>query len=337
MTFTIRAQRGIWIAPRRAAFTATQEYSASLHWFWGLWGISSTVQFFKGEFMRRLFEITAVLGLSAVAMACNGSSKNDQPGSNGQDARGPAWTVKLQSTCLNPADDQCVGKYGFSVDADGKYQAGPHEGQVRTGTLTAEEMSELNSKLAPVLAITNGLHTENVEDSVENNGDDAVILVRQNKEDKVSYNLGAEFHYATNGVGEAQALHKAIRDLANSYYRLPFGNECSLAVDKVEALYAPAQTCQSDFECVYVDATQGYEVVPPRSTQYLYTEDCRAVKPLTVANQNNIHAASAAILDAYATAVASCGQQFYRASCYTKQAQTVTAPVCVQNRCQARL
>jgi hypothetical protein len=287
--------------------------------------------------MRRLLFVSTVVGVGLMAAGCHSGSKDHQPGQSGQDQSGPAWTLTLKSTCLNAATDQCVAKYGFSVSADGKYQMGPGpKGQVRNGSLSESEFADLKTKLDTVSGSIPASRTEGHEQGVENEGDDSLSLKRLGgQEQLVAHNTGSDFYFVTASVNEAKSLHSAIRDLANSYYRMPFGDDCGDAADKVETSYAQFQGCQVDSDCVYVNARAGYEVVPPSSVQWLLTEDCTAVSPLSVANKITILNGARTIADLYTAAQNTCGQEFYRAACAYQQQSTAKAPVCVQNRCQA--
>jgi hypothetical protein len=250
---------------------------------------------------------------------------------------GPAWTLTLKSNCTAYGEaDQCVGKYGFSVTADGKYQVGkgPKE-QVITGVVTGEELATLNA--AVQLVGTQANRAEAHEEAVENESDDTVTLARQDQKIVVAHNTGADFYFTTAKLESAQSVHKAIRDLAKSYYHLPFGNDCADAAAKVEALYPALQGCNADTDCVYVNNDRNWSVVAPRSGEYIFTERCEVVSPLTVANKSTILNGAAQIIDAYNATFTACGAQFRRADCRPVQQAAVVAPVCVQNRCQSRL
>ena len=101
-----------------------------------------------------------------------------------------------------------------------------------------------------------------------------------------------DFYYTTTSVDEAKSLHAAIRNLANSHYRLPFGDACGDAADKIATEAEELTNCQSDSDCVYIDAYHSFEVVPPSSNEWLLTEDCTALKPPVVANKFSVAGAA---------------------------------------------
>jgi hypothetical protein len=288
--------------------------------------------------MHRSIFVGALISLGILVGGC--SSSSDHPGSAGGSASGPAWTLSFQSSCLDGQDDQCVGKYGFSVSADGKYLVGPGpKGQKIEGKLAEADFSELNAKLTAVMATAtfDASRGEAHLSDVPYESNDSITLSRQGRSDKIAHNSGADFAYATASADDALSLHKAIRDLAKSYYRLPFGNDCGDAALAVEALYSTVQGCNTDADCVYVDAQRGYGVIPPHSEQGILTEDCKAVRPLLAANKLQILSAAQKLIDANAEAAQVCGAEFYRTGCFYEQKVTSVAPACVANRCQARL
>jgi hypothetical protein len=289
--------------------------------------------------MRRILSITSMLCLGLGLAACSDSADKSQPGASDDSARGPAWSLTLKSACAGAETDQCVAKYGFSVTADGKYQVGPGpQNQFRKGSLSESEMSELNSKLQAALAgaALDAGREESHETGVQNEDEDSLVYVQKDSNSILARSSGEDFFFRTAKLEDAQALHKAIRDLAKTYYLLPFGNECGDQADALEALYVGVQGCQSDADCVYVDAYQAYSVIPPNSDQWIFVDDCRAAKPMTVANKSSIQGGAEKLQAAYDLAAQSCGEQFFRADCSCQYGQAVNAPACVQNRCQAR-
>ncbi|MGK5082861.1 hypothetical protein WDW37_06120 [Bdellovibrionota bacterium FG-1] len=249
------------------------------------------------------------------------------------------WSLTLKSECAQTAQDQCVGKYGFSVTQEGKYQVGPGpKGQIKNGQLTEGEFSDLKTKLQQALTtIPTGDHpTENHTGGVINDNDESISLSRSGQDKVLARNTGSDFYFLTPQPKESQDVQNAIREIAKIYYRLPFGNDCGDSIDKVEKLYDPALTCQADSDCLYVDPERGYEVIPPGSEEWIFTEDCRLIKPLLVANKTQILSAAQGLIEAYDLATQSCGADFYRSECTYDQKPTTNPPVCVQNRCQTR-
>lgn len=282
------------------------------------------------------------------AAGCNSDSSSNppgqQPGQQPAAQTGPAWTLSLSSACANSAQEQCVAKHGFSVDADGKYQVGPGpQGQVRTGTLTDSEFSSIKDVAQPALAALNATGTaEQMEAGVANVSNDTVSILAPGKEARVlSRNTASDFFFTTPTSEEAKALHAAIRELANSYYRLPFGTPCGDAVDKFSVEADRVNTCETDADCAYIDIYNRFGVVPPSSIQAIQTEDCTAIKPPVVAHKMAVLGAYEKLDGLYADARTACGTDFYQSNlgvrCVLQQKMTGVAPTCQQNKCVSHL
>ena len=284
------------------------------------------------------------LAVSAAA-GCNSNNDNaEQPAPAApQSQTGPAWALTLNSACVGTAQNQCLAKYGFSVDATGKYQVGPGpQGQVRTGMLSEAELTDLKAQIQTSVASAQAVRAEGHETDVENVSDDTVTLTVPGSATTVlTHNTAGDFYFKTSNADEGKSLHAAIRGLANSYYRLPFGDACGDGVDKFSAAAAALTSCQVDTDCVYVDTYQGFEVVPPSTTQWLRTEDCTAIQPPVVANKLAIASGAQSLMDLYSSTRDACGIEFSQTAlghdCTYAEKATSVQPVCIQNRCQSRL
>lgn len=291
----------------------------------------------------RLLFLAVAVSISAVGCNSSGNSNQKPAVDTQQPQSGPAWSLNLKSTCVGAAQDQCLAKYGFTVNATGAYQVGPGpQGQFRTGMLTDEEFATLKTQLQATMASAQATRAEGHDTDVQNVSDDTLTLSKPGAAARVlAHNTAGDFFFATATSEEAQSLHAAIRNLANGYYRLPFGDACGDSVDKFSAAAATLTSCQTDTDCVYIDAYQGFEVVPPSTVQWLLTEDCTAIQPPVVANKLAIPGAAQGLIDLYASTRAACGSEFSQTAlghdCYYQQKATQAQPVCKQNRCVSQL
>lgn len=297
--------------------------------------------------MSSRFILMGIFGSAAMfATACSSSSAQ-QPGQSAQPQSGPAWTLTLKSACVDAAQDQCVGKYGFSVSADGAYQVGPGpQGQIRKGMVTDSELALIKARVeSSTTAATNG---ENSEDNFAHVASDTVTLAQAGAAARVLVrNEGPELYFTVQSTDDAHALHAAIRDLANGYYRLPFGNECGDAADQFATAAASLQSCQTDMDCAYVRDDRGFDVIPPTSTEYILSESCYAIKPMLVANKQLIIGGAQTLANLYVSAQNICGGEFALNNfswtnlggrvCNIEQKLTAVPATCQQNVCRAHL
>lgn len=294
----------------------------------------------------RFIMMGIIASAAMLAAGCN-SDSDQQPGQSAQPVSGPAWTLSLTSTCVDAAQDQCVGKYGFSVNAEGAYQVGPGpQGQLRKGVLTDSELAAIKAQVEASSAIAaNG---ENREENFAHVSSDTVSLVRPGAAARVLLrNEGPELIFTVSSTETAHALHAAIHDLANGYYRLPFGNACGDAADKFSVAAAGMQSCQTDMDCTYIRDNRGFDVIPPTSSEYVFSESCYAIKPVLVANKQSIIGGAQILSDLYVAAQNTCGGEFALnnfgwanlggRSCDIEQKVTTIPATCKQNVCQAHL
>jgi hypothetical protein len=297
--------------------------------------------------MSSRFVMMGILGSATMLATGCGLGSGSQPGQSAQPQTGPVWTLTLKSTCVDAAQDQCVGKYGFSVSADGTYQVGPGpQGQLRTGKVTDSELELIKAKVENSTApAANG---ENHEGDFAHVANDTVSLARSGTAARMLVrNEGPELTFTVQSTVDAHALHAAIRGLANGYYRLPFGNECGDAADKFAAAAESVQSCQTDMDCSYVRGNGSFSVIPPTSSEYVFAESCYAIKPMLVANTQLILGGEEKLAELYVSAQNICGEEFSMNAfgptnlggnwCGVQQKLTAVPATCQQNVCQAHL
>jgi len=218
---------------------------------------------------------------------------------------------------------------------DGQYQIGPGpNGEVRSGNLTAEELNVLNTSLAGSIA-TARLSAEG-HTSVDDVGSETVVtFTRGSGESETILKVaGTDLAYSIQSADEAKILFGTIRNLAAKYYQLPFPDGCSDGAKLVQSLYASMQTCSVDADCSYID--EYFEPVDANNPQFITTDDCSMVKPLSVGNLSSINENRQKLIDAIVGVQNAC-ENFYKADC-TRSGINFTggaAPVCQQGVCQA--
>ncbi|OFZ19690.1 MAG: hypothetical protein A2X94_16680 [Bdellovibrionales bacterium GWB1_55_8] len=262
--------------------------------------------------MIAIVACSAVIGMSA----CSKNSKNPVPFSPPapQAAQGPAYKVVLSSKCVEESDEYCVGQYGFLVTADGTFEVGPGPaGQRKSGRISDDELKMID---AAVIAAVGGIDLNRAESCNEVDAlasEDTVTISMSNGDVGLVRASGTNFCFQTATVEQAEALHKAIRELADKYYTLPFPDACEDAVEAIEALYPEMQKCSADTDCAYV--TTNYDVIPPSSSQYVTTDACSKVKPLVVGNIAAIIQNQTKAYEALDQARYVCGERIIRYDC----------------------
>jgi len=251
---------------------------------------------------------------------------------------GSSWSLKLQSKCTaDVTDDQCVGAFGFTVFADGRYQDGPAAtGAVKNGNITQEELSSLTAALNPVLSIASlGAEGHAALGGDSSQGEDTVTLVRGSSGgDIIIHAASADLTYRTESGDQAKAVLSALKTLAAKYYALPFPDGCSDRAATLTSLYASLQTCSADKDCAYLDS---FQEVDPSTYSFITTDDCSVVKPLAVGNLKLITGSWDKIQQTLGLVQEACGARVMRADCTDISGFTLNgAPAaCKQGVCQA--
>src|SRR2546425_159302 len=105
--------------------------------------------------MRSKILPPAVLALILTLVACSKKTvvepdKAHVPG----EQSGPAWVLSMKSACADGSKEKCLGYYGFSVDATGKYKVGEelasHPTRIRN--LSPEELKAIDELVSPYIA-----------------------------------------------------------------------------------------------------------------------------------------------------------------------------------------
>lgn len=291
--------------------------------------------------MRRELAALTVLSATLVLANCHSSNSPQQPVQQVQTS--PLWKLTLQSSCPDTAIDQCVAGYGFAVDSNGKFVAGPGPGgQISTGTVSSDELGSLGGALAATQNWNQLLDSALPESCISiDNGDgaptsdDTLTLSHYAQSHIILHTKGTQACIGTANSELVTALHGAVKVLANKYYTLPFPDPCAEAAAAVEAVYNGVRGCQSAADCAYFDLN--YDPIAPGSDEYVVTDSCSMVKPLVVANINAAVNAQAKIQEAMARASDTCGGRIVRADCtgYSGFQSGSLPPACVSNVCQA--
>jgi hypothetical protein len=292
--------------------------------------------------MKRTLAIMAVLGMSTAIFACN----DDKPAAAPvKEVASPLWKLSLQSKCAGDAA-QCVAGYGFTVTADGKYMVGPGPaGQTASGTLKPEELDYLNERISALSApashpsgdeaAATDAATATPQEACEalvDSQEDKLVLTQQGKEKILAQSHDSQVCFQTANNEAATELHQAVKDLAAVYYPTPFPNACTDQVNALQGLYASVQTCSADTDCVLVD--QSFAAVPPSSDQWVTTNACSNVAPLSIASIKSLNAQHDALTQAYSSALAACGLSAANVGSCDGFMSSSVVPHCQQGVCR---
>lgn len=291
--------------------------------------------------MRKTLALVVALCVGSAIGGCNSNSNNkDNKVAPPPEAPhvNPNWELKLESKCPESVPrESCLGDYGFTVLTNGHYQIGPGpKNEIREGTLTEEEMELLTEALAPSLA-ADSTESENHQNIDAGVSDDIVTLTRGTSSLPVLLKTkGTDLYYANASADSAKAIHDAVRKLASKYYALPFPDACLDGVTTVQALYTSLQSCNADADCTYVD--NSFNALPSSSTEFVITDDCTMVHPLTVANAASLASNQSKLIDSWNELRTSCGDKFQRQECAQQAGfqPNNQSPICSQGTCQGR-
>jgi hypothetical protein len=285
---------------------------------------------------------TLLIGSAALCMgfamaACDSSNNPSHQQQAGQSDQSPAWKLVLQSKCAAAsAAEQCVGFYGFTVSADGKFQVGPGpSGQLLNGILSAEENKALQDaylSAAPSAQVlsANPSVCKASTDSSQDGATSTIQLIRQGSEKALVTTESTQLCFQSANFDAAQALHDEIWQLANKYYTLPFPDACADAAKQLEDLYPALQACKTDADCTYVGLD--FQPINPSANLFVTTQSGTKAQPITVANLNLLIPNEARLSNAADSAASSCdGTVMYPVDGFYPNN---VAPVCVQNLCR---
>ncbi len=305
--------------------------------------------------MRRTLAFLSMLGVCLGAISpvgCGSSNKsapkqtsqvNLPPAKQGQAQDGPAWKVTLKTSCQNVDAVECVANYGFTVIANSHFQVGPApQGQTVVGSLTADEFKSISTLITSALpTVTRAQRNQHetckpLDQTEEYEGQDTVTLSRPQNQDLVLLTTkGNDLCSQSATPDVTQALHKAIHALANKYYTLPFPDACLDAATAMEAIYPSVQSCSTDADCAYVDTS--FNVIPSADEQFVVTDDCTVVTPLSVGNAKAVASAQAKLQAALDHVRDVCGERIVRNECtgISGFQSSAGSPVCKLGVCQS--
>ncbi|OFZ53792.1 MAG: hypothetical protein A2428_02650 [Bdellovibrionales bacterium RIFOXYC1_FULL_54_43] len=290
--------------------------------------------------MKRYYIAVAAFSVLVAASGCTKNadslSKKQSPAQQGAAQDSPAWKINLTVKCGDAAD-QCIAAHGFTVSADGQYEMGPGpEGQIKSGPIAAEDFLELSTLITQSLEVVH-FEAERAESCSETNPieiEETVLLTHLGRQKTVMHTSGSSYCFQTTTIEAAEALHNAIRKLAEQYYSLPFPDRCAEAASAVENLYSSFQGCSTEADCAYL--TNSFEVIPSGSPEFVMTDDCSIVRPAVVGNATAVFANQSQLAAAIDTARSVCGIRMVRQDCTGVSGfqASSAAPVCEQNVCR---
>ena len=301
--------------------------------------------------MRNALAILAVFCTAHILSSCNNSNSPSAAPPAEQPAKKASpteeahatlnWSLKLESKCQDVAEEEnCLANYGFTVLTDGHYLAGPGpHGESKSGTLTAEELSSVTSALTPVLSLTqfDAPQHESLEEGASNSNDTLTLMRSTNTRDVLVKTEGTELNFQTPSSKDAKLLLATMRQLAATYYSLPFpeSTACTNAASALQTLFASMQTCKEDKDCAFVDST--FETLDPASSEFLTTDNCTVIKPLVVANASMVKSNQSKLMEGQNQVAEVCGTSLKRPNCTSIAGFTLSGqpPVCKQGVCQA--
>jgi hypothetical protein len=286
--------------------------------------------------MKRV--LASLTAFSLILIAANGCSKDNgsakKPGPASEKQQGDDWQLKLTANCQGAVAEQCVGAYGFTVFSDGHFEAGPapETAQVHKGKVSAETLKNIKDVLAAAK------YKESCNDMLMLVGDEAndtLTLKEQGKNQAVVTSSNGQANACTADPSQAEALHKAIRELAKANYPLPFPSECVAAIDALEALYPAIQQCQRNEDCEYADIS--YNPIPAGQKAFVAVQDCSRINPIVAANKALLVDNQAKLLQARDHARKVCGPELARPQCTSIRGLQAdrTPAICREGSCQA--
>jgi hypothetical protein len=259
------------------------------------------------------------------------------------------WELKLSSVCPESTEAKnCVGKYGFSVDQDGKYKVGPGPNkELRTGQLTEEEKAAVKA-LFDTLLTSSTAEAENHDSTEEGNNSDSseVITLSQVSDHSESSNAnatertlvkkeGTDLTLLTQSADVAKQTYTLVHQLAENYYPLPFPEPCVDGANLAKTFFTSMLDCKVDSDCAYIDSE--YKAFVPEASTLITTDSCSLVPTLYVGNASLIQTNKEA-LNTYTTDLETgCPAHFTRENCTPMQFQANNAvPACVAGACQLK-
>jgi hypothetical protein len=280
---------------------------------------------------------SALVALSLSGMGCNSSDNSNNGGQVVQKDQGPAWQLVYQADAGSNDKTQVVGAYGFTINADGSYVAGPGPaGQILKGSLTSDEFGAIQTALQPAISGDALSQTQTCGPSQVVSNNDTLTFVHQTSH-TTFLSKTTDGTLCANGFDtqSGETLHDLVVAAATNYYSLPFPSACLDAANSVQALYTTSLTsCNADADCSYVD--QGFNAIDPSASQTVYIDSCSVVQALPVANTTAIQASLSSLQTALANVQSACGGNIIRSGCTAQVSfnSMQAAPVCDHNVCK---
>jgi len=286
----------------------------------------------------KILILTLALGMAATACDSSPSPAKQKSGQSG-----PEWTLTFKNTCADGSKETCLGFYGFSVDASGKYTVGAELAgtPARVKTLDADEFAAVQKLADPfVAALKTGSRAAEACISRDApilvpSDEQTVTLTQQGNTAVISHDTGEKSCTSLLDADQSHALAAQLLALAQAHYPTPYPDPCLAQIDAFEAKYADFQSCSQATDCAYIG--QDYSVIPYDSSQVVFEEDYSKLAPLVVGNASKITAAKAAITQAHEDLVTSCGDSYWRnpvPSAFRQFYSNAGNPICEQGVCK---
>ncbi len=278
--------------------------------------------------MQRTVSMAAALVLGVAFVGCGGSGK-DQAGGSG------LLSVELRATHPGLAAEETRAAYGFTVDELGAYRVGPGPaGETIEGQVTPAELGELMAAVNGAPAASEAAPAENapadapVLEPIEIAGEETVTVTRGGAALSRISASSSGFNPGATSRSQAEALHRAMRDLAARYYPDQFPGECAAATSALQKLAPSVKACVQDSDCGYVH----WDFTVAEGEQYVSTDSCKWSRPLVAANLESVKANYDALVAAFNAAESACAQ---RTNCSRGYVLTSQAAVCDAGVCKA--
>jgi hypothetical protein len=301
---------------------------------------SAFFQLTRGSSMVRSSNLVmSSICLLALVSGCNSNNSNQSAAAPAPTQNALAWTLAYNSQCTaDVPDDQCVAKYGFSINSDGTTFTGPSaSGRLKPGKkLTADEVKSVQNALTQAggLAALESNRSESTVDQDPADTQDTITLIKHGKKIVLAQSNSTKFTFRGTNADSSKALYQSVMALAVQYYVAP--TPCQEAADDFVASYTTLQTCHTDSDCAYINSN--YDPIPPEtSPEFVATDDCTVITPMSVGNRELVIHATDELQTGYTKVSVACDDHLYRAGCIspTYFPSSALAPVCKQNHCQA--
>ncbi len=285
---------------------------------------------------RKIAPWFTLLALSSLTACSSNRSITRMPDSTPQPASATTWKLHYENRCAEP--ERCLGGYGFTLQEDGSFQAGPGPNQeVWNGHLNGDELATLQAGIqsleAGVQARTNP--DPECQSSIQLADEREVIEVSRAGMGRewISTRAGQLCHITADG-SQAAAFHQSVLRVLRNHYPTPFPSACITASQNAKALIAPSLRCSQDSDCTYLDPSG--EIIPAGTVGYVAIDQCTWTPTIPVVNREVWSGAQRSVLASLQVAKAACGSSVFRSGCpgLIGGQSDRGAPACVQGACQ---